>query len=100
MLSNNYVQLKNKETLEVISFIPNKEFEIPEGIYVNLNYCYMIDGTIFKAGEVVTINAPKQEVVLTQLNTRAEYKEALRDRGISFGSKATLSELKDIWETR
>ena len=103
MISAEYIRLKNIKTGKELSFVPNKEFNIPNGDYININYARVIkDGKdmFLRAGEKVSIG---ENEVLAQLiesktnfKTKAEVKEYLNSRGIGYPTKATFDELKEL----
>ena len=103
MISAEYIRLKDLKTGEELSFTPNKEFSIPAGEYININYARVMGkgkDLFLRAGEKVVI---KPEEVLAPIidtepsfKTKAEVKEYLIGRGITFPTKATLPQLKEL----
>lgn len=99
LTSNNYIQLKNTATDELVQIIPNTEIIIPAGEYINLNEARITkDGKtveLYKAGQAVSISPifEPEELDIFAALTNKELKNILIDQGISYPSKAKRSVL-------
>ena len=104
MISNEYIQLKNVETGEMVNIKPFVEFEsLPEGEYVNLNQARIMDKSFGKTLRVLSPGETIKELPLLKEEatdyssyTKAELKQVLDDQGKSYGSKDTNSKLIEL----
>ena len=95
MISKEYVQLKDTTTGDRLDFLPCKEFTLPNGEFVNLNYAQIdADGEkiIFKPGQIIANTVDEKPT----FKSKSDVKEFLIENGVTFPSKATLEKLKEL----
>ena len=98
--SNELVVLKDTTTGEVTRILPNTEFELPAGDYINLNEARLcVNGKtalVIRAGEVITnskATGKKRGGTKPKNLKPTEQRQVLREEGKSFPVKEPVKTL-------